>query len=81
MRHFPGKALSVQNVMHPILQETLRNFVADTLGETSQEQKLCRAALETIDNANPGREVTKPTFLNNIFFGFWLAHDGTAGYK
>ena len=25
-----------------------------------------------LDNANPGREVTKPTFLNNILVGFWL---------
>ena len=40
MRHFTGKALPVQNVMLPILQEPLRNFVADTLGETQQEQNL-----------------------------------------
>ena len=38
--HFPGKALPVQNVMLPTLQETLRNFVADTLGEPPQEQYL-----------------------------------------
>ena len=40
MWHFPGKALPVQNVMLPTLQETLRNFVADTLGETPQKQYL-----------------------------------------
>ena len=40
MRHFPVKAILVQNVMLSTLLETLRKFVADTLGETPQEHHL-----------------------------------------
>ena len=37
---FPGRAPLLQNVMLPTLQEAHRNFVANTLGETPQEQNL-----------------------------------------
>ena len=58
--------------MLPTLQETLRNFVADTMGETPQEQYLrprCNLNHQTnIPEQHPRRLLA-------------LAHHGTAGFK
>ena len=70
MWHFPGKALLCAE-----------RDASDTSGDTPQLRgghigrnstgtiSASAPHFEPLDNANPGREVTKPTFLKNILVG------------